>query len=156
MIAKIISGGQTGADRGGLDAAIELNIPHGGRCPRGRLAEDGVIPVKYRLQEMNSPDYLKRTEQNIVDSDATVVFTYGAPSGGSKRTVQFAARHKRPCLHADLTRPADAVVEQVKTWLETLGEGIVLNVAGSRESKHAGIQDMVREIMINVLKPKLS
>jgi hypothetical protein len=29
-IAKIVSGGQTGADRGGLDAAIDLGIPHGG------------------------------------------------------------------------------------------------------------------------------
>lgn len=83
-ISKIVSGGQTGADRGGLDAAIELGIPHGGWCPKGRKSEDGVIPEKYLLKEMSSADYLKRTEQNVVDSDATVIFTYGQPTGGSK------------------------------------------------------------------------
>ena len=45
MIAKIVSGGQTGADRGGLDAAILLGVPHGGWCPKGRKSEDGVIPA---------------------------------------------------------------------------------------------------------------
>ena len=52
MIKKIISGGQTGADRAALDVAIKLNIPHGGWVPKGRLAEDGPIDPKYQLQEM--------------------------------------------------------------------------------------------------------
>ena len=47
VITKIVSGGQSGADQGGLDAAIELGIPHGGWCPKGRKSEDGVIPDKY-------------------------------------------------------------------------------------------------------------
>lgn len=74
MITKIISGGQTGADRGGLDAAIHCGIPHGGWCPKGRIAEDGVIPADYYLNEMASPEYLPRTKANVVDSDATVIF----------------------------------------------------------------------------------
>jgi hypothetical protein len=49
MIKKIISGGQTGADRAALDVAIKLNIPHGGWVPKGRLAEDGPIHTKYQL-----------------------------------------------------------------------------------------------------------
>ncbi|HPN84875.1 MAG TPA: putative molybdenum carrier protein, partial [Victivallales bacterium] len=53
-IVKIVSGGQTGADRGGLDAAIALGIPHGGYCPKGRLAEDGTVPAKYNLTETGS------------------------------------------------------------------------------------------------------
>ena len=69
FVSKIISGGQTGADRGGLDAAIELEIPYGGWCPKGRLSEDGVIPNKYKLNEMPSKDYLKRTEQNVIDAE---------------------------------------------------------------------------------------
>ena len=52
MIEKIISGAQTGADRAALDAAIELGIPHGGWVPKGRLAEDGVIPPRYQLKEI--------------------------------------------------------------------------------------------------------
>ncbi len=54
---KIISGGQTGVDRGALDAAIALDFEHGGWCPLGRLAEDGQIPDRYRLDETDSPDY---------------------------------------------------------------------------------------------------
>ena len=83
VITKIVSGGQSGADQGGLDAAIELGIPHGGWCPKGRKSEDGAIPDKYNLVETKSGDYRVRTEQNVVDSDATVVFTYGPASGGS-------------------------------------------------------------------------
>ncbi len=72
MITKIISGGQTGVDRAALDAAIELNIPHGGWCPKGRLAELGqTIPDKYQLQETESSEYSQRTKLNIHDSDGT-------------------------------------------------------------------------------------
>jgi len=75
MITKIISGGQTGADRGGLDAAIHCGLPHGGWCPKGRKAEDGLIPSKYQHKEMESSGYLPRTQANVFDSDATVIFT---------------------------------------------------------------------------------
>jgi len=102
MIKKIVSGGQTGADRGGLDAAIYCHIPHGGWCPKGRLAEDTLIPARYQLTETSSKDYLRRTEQNVVDSDCTLVFTYGAPSRGTKRTIEFAAKHGRSCQVVDL------------------------------------------------------
>ncbi len=89
-ISRIVSGGQTGADRGGLDAAIELGIPHGGWCPKGRKSEDGTIPLIYQLVETSSSDYKVRTEKNVADSDATVIFTYGKPTGGSKPTANFA------------------------------------------------------------------
>ena len=52
MIEKIISGGQTGADRAALDVAIKLGIPHGGWIPKGRKTEDGTLPQKYKLQQM--------------------------------------------------------------------------------------------------------
>jgi hypothetical protein len=73
MIKKIISGGQTGADQAALDVAIDHNIPHGGWCPKGRLAEDGIIEHRYQLQETstaNYPELLRRmlrtqTEPNL-------------------------------------------------------------------------------------------
>ena len=102
-VAKIISGGQTGADRGGLDAAIEIGVPHGGWCPKGRRAEDGTIPPIYDLGEMRSSSYVSRTEQNVIDSHATVVLTCGPPTGGSRKTIEFADTHQRPCLQVDLT-----------------------------------------------------
>ena len=74
-ITRIVSGGQTGADRGGLDATIYCNLPHSGWCPKCRKTEDGRIPDRYHVQEMGSADYLIRTEADVRDSSATVVFT---------------------------------------------------------------------------------
>jgi hypothetical protein len=75
--SKIISGGQTGVDRAALDAAIELGIPHGGHCPRGRRAEDGRIPDRYQLTETDSAQYRVRTERNVLDADATLILCRG-------------------------------------------------------------------------------
>lgn len=81
----IISGGQTGADRAALDWAIAHSIPHGGWCPAGRIAEDGIIPAKYQLTEM--PDgggYRQRNKANVQNSDATLILTTSSElSGGS-------------------------------------------------------------------------
>jgi len=164
-ITRIITGGQTGADRGGLDAAIECGIPHGGWCPKGRKAEDGVIPDKYQLLELGSKDYLKRTEQNVIDSDATLVFTLGRLSGGSLRTVEFAHSHEKPWMHIDVnTWDRGGIVKQIVDWLEGRGDydhdeyvaqppiDCILNVAGSRESKADGIQELVKEIMVGVIQ----
>ncbi len=101
MPIKIISGGQTGVDRAALDAAIASNFPCGGWCPLGRLAEDGVIPAHYPLLEMEGVDYRLRTEQNVVDSDGTVIIFFGSLFGGSKQTLNFCRRHKKPCLPID-------------------------------------------------------
>jgi hypothetical protein len=65
IVERVISGGQTGADRSGLDAAIDLGLPHGGFCPKGRLAEDGVIPPRYQLEETASAEYDERTRKNV-------------------------------------------------------------------------------------------
>ena len=163
-IAKIISGGQTGADRGGLDAAIDSAVPHGGWCPKGRISEDGVIPAHYNLVETKSTAYPVRTEANIVDAHCTVVFTFGKPTGGSKKTMALAEKHQRPCLCLDLSIMTDeAAARGVLEWLSPGGliwpgmavpqPNPVLNVAGSRESKAPGIQRRVRDVMRMVLKP---
>lgn len=133
---KIISGGQTGVDRGALDAAIALGIAHGGWCPRGRLAEDGPIPGRYELHETDSPDYPVRTERNVLDSDATLILCCGQVSGGTELTLRLAERHRRPCLVVDLDRPLD--VDPVRRWLVS-HQVQVLNLAGPRESQSPGI-----------------
>lgn len=96
MLSKIISGGQTGADQAALDAAIELGIPQGGWIPKGRLTEAGTLPEKYNLTEMPTKAYLKRTRQNVLDSDGTVIFSHGELKGGSKRTADFATELRKP------------------------------------------------------------
>lgn len=146
-LRRIISGGQTGADRGGLDAAIEMGIPHGGWCPKGRRAEDGPVPKRYRLRETESRDYPARTERNVLEADGTVVFSLGRLDRGSALTLALARRHKRPSLHLDLRRlgPARAA-RRLRQWVDRRGIA-VLNVAGPREGTARGIRRLVWEIL---------
>ena len=134
--AKIVSGGQSGVDRAALDAAIGLGIPHGGWCPRGRLAEDGPIPERYALEETATADYRERTERNVLDSDATLILHPGRVRGGTLLTRRLASRHDKPCLAIDLAEPGEASV--VYRWLRA-NRVKVLNVAGPRESQSPGI-----------------
>lgn len=98
---KIISGGQTGVDRGALDAAMSFGFECGGWCPAGRLAEDGIIPVKYPLNELSSEYYQDRTLQNVIDSDGTVIIHFAGIEGGTKLTLQYAERHQKLHLVID-------------------------------------------------------
>lgn len=148
-VRRIISGGQTGADRGALDAAIELGIEHGGHCPAGRRAEDGRIPERFRLIETESADYAVRTEKNVLGADGTLLVTRGTPTGGSALTAALARRHDRPLLHVDLASGCDAVVI-VREWIAAHGVGC-LNVAGPRESSCPGIAQEVRALLVGAL-----
>lgn len=147
MIKKIISGGQTGADQAGLDAAIELEIPRGGWIPKGRKTEEGPMPAKYKLKEMKTTSYPKRTEKNILDSDGTVIFTFGKLTGGSELTRKLAKTHGFPCLHVHLNKvSAGEGAELVRLWIEN-HKIKVLNVAGSRTSKAPGIYEAAKKIL---------
>lgn len=152
-ITRIVSGAQTGADRGGLDAAMHCRLPYGGWVPKGRLAEDGTVPAAYGcVREARSADYAVRTKANVSDSDATVVLCFGPPTRGSRLTLTQAKKHGRPSLAVDLNEGRTQAVERIVTWLRSLPkpEG-VLNVAGARESKSAGIQELVRAVMVDAL-----
>ena len=134
MLRKVISGGQTGVDRAGLDAALAAGIPVGGYCPKGRKAEDGAIPSIYPLHELDSSAYSRRTEMNVVESNGTLIFNKGHLTQGTKLTHDFTAKHLKPCLIVQLD--AEQMIDplQVIRWLQ--GHQIaILNVAGPRESK---------------------
>ena len=141
-IAKIVSGGQTGVDQGALDACRWIEFPSGGWVPKGRRTESGTLQDKYKgMQEHTSEEYLARTEANVVDSDATLIMTHGKPSGGSKKTVEFAKKHKRSWHHLDMSKPMDTEVGKAMTWIkDSCPDNCVLNVTGTRESKKPGIQ----------------
>jgi hypothetical protein len=145
---KIVSGGQTGVDRAALDVALELGLPSGGWCPRGRKAEDGRISDHYPLVETTSADYAQRTEWNVRDSDGTLVLTRGEPAGGTALTIELAQRLGKPCLVVDLNANPEAGM--VRTWL---GEQSihVLNVAGPRASQSPGIHEAVQSFLRQVL-----
>jgi putative molybdenum carrier protein len=155
VIERVISGGQTGADRGGLDAAIELGVPHLAITPRGRRSEDGCVPDRYQAEELESDDYLVRTRACVERADATVVFTRGGLTPGSMRTLEFAQAAGKPALHVDLRRvPLGQTPEApitVRRFLQQC-EARVVNVAGTRESKARGIESEVRGVMTIALR----
>ena len=150
VIATIVSGGQTGVDRAALDVALELGIPCGGWCPRGRLAEDGALPARYPMKETPAPEYAQRTEWNVRDSDGTLILALGELTGGTALTAELAKRHGRPCLVIDLDHNADAA--EVLGW--SAANGIrTLNIAGPRESTRPGIYRVTFDFLKSILRP---
>jgi len=150
MIQKIISGGQTGADRAGIDAAIESGVRYGGWLPKGRAAEDGPVPETYSdFHEMSSGSYPERTRQNVLDSDGTVIFGYGRLTTGSALTLKLARQYGKPYMHIDLEKAEDPV-PGIQNWIKK-HEIKVLNVAGRKASKAPGIYNVVRGIIKQVL-----
>ena len=144
---KIISGGQTGVDRAALDFAIENGIEHGGWCPLGRLAEDGAIPARYRLQEIPNPSYSERTERNVIESDATLIFGRALPlSEGTQFTQECAIKHNKPSLVVTENGGPDAAARVIAAFLRDHNIK-VLNVAGPRESQAPGLSKFVRQVL---------
>jgi hypothetical protein len=150
MIQMIVSGGQTGVDRAALDVALQLAIPCGGWCPKGRKAEDGRIPLRYPLKETPSDEYPQRTEWNVRDSDATLILTRDRPTEGTAFTLEVAARLRKPCFVVDLTGPCDPAA--VRAWAQQ-HHVKVLNVAGPRESRHPGGYQKAVDFLRRVLAP---
>jgi hypothetical protein len=143
-VERLVSGGQTGADRAALDLAIERGIPHGGWCPRGRRAEDGAIDSRYALTETPSRGYEQRTRWNVRDSDGTLIVSRDpALTGGSAYTARAAERLGRPCRHA---HPGADDPQALRAWLEA-ARIRTLNVAGPRASTDPGIYAYARQVL---------
>jgi hypothetical protein len=147
---RIVSGGQTGVDRAALDFAIAHRLEHGGWCPRGRLAEDGVIPAVYDLRETESADSAARTDRNVLDSDATLIITRDRDLfGGTLLTRECAVRHSRPFLVISETADLGRSVAALRAFLER-HHVEVLNVAGPRESEAPGLSRFVQKLFLDV------
>jgi hypothetical protein len=153
MISKLVSGGESGVDRAALDAALELGIPCGGWCPRGRKAEDGRIDDRYPLVETPSGGYSQRTKWNMRDSDGTLILSWGEPTGGTQLTVNECQRVAKPHLVIDLADEGDipATIQAARAWVAATLAGGVLNVAGPRASKHESVYDRARAFLLIVL-----
>ena len=151
MIKKIISGGQTGADRAALDVALKFGIPHGGWIPKGRIAEDGRLPEIYRLREMPIDSYPARTEKNVEESDGTLIIARGTLTGGTDFTRKMTLKHKKQLLGIDLNLVShfDAA-SLIASWIR-LQEIKVLNVAGPRASEDQQIYSDVVIILEQVI-----
>jgi hypothetical protein len=150
--ARIISGGQTGVDRGALDAALDVHFPCGGWCPAERIAEDGAVPARYPLTPLPNGGYRERTLQNVLDSDGTVVIFTPVLSGGTRLTLDFCREHAKPhvVIDASLQTEAAAAVQVVNFIRE---HGIrVLNVAGLRASEWPQAHEFAYQTMLEVLQ----
>jgi hypothetical protein len=147
-IGRIISGGQTGADRAAFDFALENKIEIGGFVPKNRLAEDGGISEKYlNLLETVSENPSERTELNVKISDATLILSHGALVGGSLLTKEFAEKYQKPFLYIDFSiLEMDEAIEKSSKWLDSIiCEN--LNIAGARASEDALIYEKTRAFL---------
>ena len=152
MLKTIISGGQTGADIAGIDAAIENNFPYGGWLPKGRRTLEGPLDTKYIMKEMPTKGYPKRTEQNVLDSDGTAIFQQGKLSGGSDLTRKLAIKHGKPWLHLDMRKlTVSEAGEEITGWVKK-NKIEILNVAGKSASSDPEIYDIVFRVMSSVLE----
>lgn len=152
--AKIVSGGQTGVDRGALDAALETGTAVGGWCPQGRIAEDGVIPDRYPLNELAGAGYRQRTRRNVTDSDGTVIIHFDRPEGGTAQTLAFCIREGKPHVLVDAARlPVARAAREIGAFVERNGIR-VLNVAGPRASARPQAYEYARSVVRRVLNER--
>ena len=152
MVRKIISGGQTGADIGGVRAGVILGLETGGMMPKGWRTEVGPRPdyeLLYKMQEHSSRNYRYRTEHNVKCSDGTLVFG-NSSSPGSKLTKNCCRESWKPCFIVEwpMVKPN---IDKFRNWLQE-NEIDVLNVAGNREEKSPGIYQAVIDFLVEALK----
>ena len=150
---KIISGGQTGVDRAALEWAMANRIPHGGWCPKGRKAEDGVIPPRFHLKETGSENYSMRTRRNVRDSGGTVIFSKELGlTGGTQETADVAKEIGKPLLHLISSLEIKEAATQLDVFLKDHGI-VVLNVAGPRASEEPDTSEFLQAVLSLVLNP---
>ncbi|HEV2549673.1 MAG TPA: putative molybdenum carrier protein [Stellaceae bacterium] len=151
--AKIISGGQSGADLGSLRAGEALRIATGGMMPKGFRTEDGPRPdyaCRFGMRETSSTSYRSRTKQNVIESDGTVIFSGPLLAGGSLLTKRLCDDLGKPCLVLGFPTSND----QSKLFVDWLAshQVRVLNIAGNRESNSPGIEGFVFDFLVGALK----
>ncbi len=146
-IVKIVSGGQTGVDRGAIEAARMMEFPYGGYIPKGRIAEDGKVPDIYKtMTEASNSNYRSRTYLNVRESDVTLILSREKElTGGTLQTAEYCEKKKKPYWIENPDQPKMYKGElKFLKWLSSAfgaERQIVLNVAGPRESKDPGIEE---------------
>ena len=149
---KIISGGQTGVDRGGLDAALAAGVECGGWCPAGRVAENGRIPDCYPLTELPGAGYAERTMRNVADADGTLIVTFGEPQGGTRATVECCIEEQKPLRVIDASRTSvGEAVTMARAFVDAYRIR-TLNVAGPRASEAPTAHDYAHRVISGLLE----
>mgnify|MGYP006294861103 CR=1 FL=1 len=152
MIRKIISGGQECVERAALDAALKLNIAHGGWVPYWREEEDRALTRTYRLQAMRHGNFVLAALQNVLDSDGVLIISQGEPSGNSALNRRLAQKHGHPWIYIDLDRvSAFDAARQIEPWIADHGVE-VLNVTGPTRSRRLDLYKNTLDILETVFQ----
>jgi len=153
-ILKIISGGQTGADIGGLKAAKAAGIRTGGCAPKGYLTECGSnnkLRTEFGLHQSDSEKYPKRTAENISKSDATIIFG-NKNSRGSTLAIKVCETLRKPYLLVASSEIESHVT--ISNFIARLqlekGMSLIVNIAGNRESSNPGMENHVIKVLSKV------
>ena len=147
MIKKIISGGHPGAEKAALDAALKLDIPHGGWTYKGRKTEEGPLPEQYNVQEIIDKDFSKRIEKNVMDAAGTIIFCFGKPTLGLKMVEELASLYQRPCLNIDLNEsPLNIAAATIRVWMAK-NEVQVIYFTGQKPTKGSDIYSEVLSVI---------
>ena len=149
---KIVSGGQTGVDRGALDAAFALGVPCGGWCPDGRLDENGRIPEGYPLTELHGGGFGERTVKNVRDSDGTLVLYFAQLLGGTQTTVTACIEGEKPYCLLDGSQLPSKRAAELATHFVRENDIRILNVAGPRASEDADAYVFAFEVVTGLLR----
>jgi hypothetical protein len=167
-LLKVISGGQTGVDRGALDAALAFEVECGGWCPAGRLAEDGTIPTRYPVMELANAGYAERTARNVTDSDGTLVISKGEPVGGTRETVDRCIEMGKPYLIIDCASMSfEETIEAATDFVKSLssradarglpvGQAISEHSRGSTVRAGLALSARLGMTVVNVAGPRAS
>jgi hypothetical protein len=152
MIQKItiITGGQSGVDRAAMDFVLEnpqLKIKCGGFCPKGRKAEDGIIPQKYPLIECETDNYAVRTELNVKNSDGVlIIFKVKINDPGTTLTVELAKKHNKPLYLCNIKQNN---INEIRKWISENAIN-TLNIAGPRLSNDPEIYELTYDFLVQL------
>ena len=145
MLKKIISGGQPGVEIAALDAAIQHGIPHAGWAYKGRKTDGGILPEEYNVKEIEHPSYFERLEKNVIDSEGTVILTFGQILIGLKGVRDLAEKHRKPCLHLELRDcTTNHAISSIRKWMKN-HEIEVIYFTGP---KPVGTSKIYRDVML--------
>lgn len=163
VITKVISGGQTGADQGGIYGAAKAGIETGGWMPFGFMTENGPNPefaAKYGLKECedqgsDSKNYSIRTGRNVFDSDGTIRIAADFSTRGEVCTKNAIGRHGKSFLDIKFDRiephSVKYILEHFKDWVDS-NNIRTLNVAGNCESNAPGIAKYTESLIYELIK----
>ncbi|MBR0406337.1 MAG: hypothetical protein IJI68_14215 [Eggerthellaceae bacterium] len=160
-ITVLRSGGQSGADRGAMDAAGQCGVRIEGWCPAGGWAEDypeppGVLALYPEMIETPSKDVIQRTEWNIRDSTCCIVLNTGGRGTSPGTDAGYVFNEKYGVPHFDIEiggeRSVEEQLEDACEWLRAFDDdAIVLGFGGPRESEYPGVYEIAFDVVKELL-----